>query len=89
MQVVSSAKDLEVVALRHQSLADVVDLLGLLGLTTAHGEDNIAVDVVLDSVTKVALVTNQTGLLGVLQVVSMAFVDFAIHCLLDPDDLIN
>jgi len=89
MEVISSAKNLAVVALRHQRLADVIDLLRLLRLATAHREDHIAVDASLDAVAKVTLVPHKTRFLGMLQIVAVALVDLPIDRLLDPDNLIH
>ena len=58
MQIVASAEDLQVVALWHESLTDVVDLLWLLRLASAHTENDVTVNVALDAITEVTLVAN-------------------------------
>ena len=89
MQIVSPTKDLQIVALWYESLTNVVDLLWLLRLASAHTENDVTVNVALDAVSEVALVANEACFLCMLQVVTMALVDLAVDRLLDPHYLVD
>ena len=89
MQVVSSAKDLEVVPLGHQGLTDFVHFLRLLRLTSPHWEYDITVNVAFDFIAQVSLVADEHRLFGMLQVISVPFVDLAVDSLLYPNNLID
>lgn len=89
MQVVTPPEDLQVVALGHEGLADVINLLRLLRLASTHGEDDVAVDAAFDAIAEVALVPHEACLLSVLQIVAMALVDLAVNGLFDPHNLVN
>lgn len=89
MQVVSSSKDLQVEAVGHQGLCNVVDLLWLLALAAALAEDDVCLDVELSSFGHVALNSNEAGFLGMLQVVPVTLGDLAVYCLLHPGNLVN
>ena len=88
VQVVAPTKYLQVVALGYQRLADIVDLFGLLGLSTPHAEDYVAVDAASNPIAQITLVAHKARLLGMLQVIAMPLVDLSVDGLLHPDDLV-
>ena len=89
MQVVATAKDFKEVSLGHQGFANVVDFFRLLRLATSHAEYHIAVYAAFDAISQVTLITNKASFFRMLQVVTMTFVDLAVHGLLDPNNLID
>ena len=89
MKIVSASKNLQIVALWDERLNDVVHLLRLLRLTSAHAEDDIAVDAAFDSVAEIALVADEAGLFGMLKIVAVALIDLTIDGLLDPYDFVD
>ena len=90
-EVVPPAEDLQVESVRAQLLQNLVRFGGLLALASPLTEDYIAFDAPLKPrhLFRVALDPDETALLGVLQVETMALGDFAINCLLDPGDLVD
>lgn len=90
MKVVTSAKDLQVVPIGNQALSNLVDFFWLLRLTSAHAEDDIRLDLVLDLyVDGASFETNEARFFGVLEVVAVTFGNLAVDCLLDPGDLVD
>ena len=89
MKIVSPAEYLEIVAIGHQCLSDIVDLLRLLTLSPSLGEDHIGLNVEVGLVPDIALHANEAGLLGMLQIEAMALGDLAVDGLLYPGYLVN
>ena len=89
MKVVAAAKNLQVVALGHERLTDVVDFFRFLWLASPHAEDHVTVNVAFDLVTQVTFVAYKTRFFGVLKIISVALVNFSVDSLLDPHDLID
>ena len=89
MQVISPSEDLQVVTIRHKVFYNFIDLFRFLWLSSPLTEDDVAVNSVAHKVFEVTFVANETGLLCMLQVVSMTLGNLAIDSLLDPYDFIN
>ena len=88
MQVVPSAKDLKVVAVRYQSLCNIVNFFRLLALSSPLAKNDIGFNVSTNAL-RVAFETDKASFFGVLQVVAVALGDFTVNCLLDPHDFID
>ena len=89
MKVISPSEDLHVVPIWDKSLSDIVNLLWLLTLPPPLGEYDISLDIEVCFVSDVALDSDETRLLRMLQVKAMAFGDLAVDCLLHPSHLVN
>lgn len=89
MKVISPSEDLHVVPIWDKSLSDIVNLLWLLTLPPPLGEYDISLDIEVCFVSDVALDSDETRLLRMLQVKAMAFGDLAVDRLLHPSHFVN
>mmetsp|Transcript_6223 Transcript_6223/g.13605 ORF Transcript_6223/g.13605 Transcript_6223/m.13605 type:complete len:364 (+) Transcript_6223:461-1552(+) len=89
-QVVLARKNLQVAAIRHQLLNQLVDLLGLLALAPPLREDDVAAHPPQGGAGgAVPPLAHQAHLLGVLQVVAVALGHAPVDCHLHPHNLVH
>ena len=89
VEVVAASKDLEIVAIGHESLCNLVNLLWFLTLAAPLAEDHIAFNVESGLLVNVAFDTHEAGLLGVLEIIAVPLGYLPVHSLLHPRDLVH
>ena len=89
MEVVPPPKDFQIVPIGHKRLNNLVDLLRFLRLPTPTRKDDVRIDPRPLEFAEIALIADETGLFGVLQVVPVALVNLAVDRLLHPNDFID
>mmetsp|Transcript_6768 Transcript_6768/g.18912 ORF Transcript_6768/g.18912 Transcript_6768/m.18912 type:complete len:214 (+) Transcript_6768:1699-2340(+) len=88
-QIVAPGKYLEIAAVWNQLLNDLIDLHRLLTLASTLRIDDVAGDVSNHARWVRALPADQAGLLGVLEVETVALREPAVHRALYPGDLVH
>ncbi len=87
-QIVPPSKDLQIVPIGHQLLNKFINFSRFLTLSSTFTENYIRGDSFI-VILEISLVSNETGLLGMLQVEAVTLSDLAIDRLLDPIDGID
>lgn len=84
VQVVPPSEYLKIEAIWNHSLSDIVNFFRFLRLASSLTENHVCFYIESGTFAHISLDSDKAGLLGVLQVVTMAFGDLTVDCLLDP-----